>query len=207
MLVDGEIERWVRLAATGLGLLAIGLPMLRVWRQRQMGRGRTTGSRRFLTRWPAVFLLSAIYLAVGLLLWRPIALAIPSQGRLLLTAAGALLFFPGIALYLWAFSTLGAMYGVSSTTAAELYEGHRLVESGPYALIRHPMYLGVLLVAAGALLIFRTWAMVVFAPSACVVILRARREERLLAQEFGQAWLQYRAQVPAWMPRLRRSKD
>ena len=101
---------------------------------------------------------------------------------------------------MWEYRTLGRMFGVSSSTAAELYEDHHLIDSGPYGFVRHPMYLGVLLVAFGALLIFRTWAMVIYAPTALVVFVRARREENLLAAEFGEQWQSYKDRVPPWIP-------
>jgi protein-S-isoprenylcysteine O-methyltransferase Ste14 len=65
------------------------------------------------------------------------------------------------------------------------------------------MYLGVLLAAAGALLIFRTWAMLLFAPLSLAVVLRAEREEELLAAEFGDAWRTYCTRVPKWLPKPR----
>jgi protein-S-isoprenylcysteine O-methyltransferase Ste14 len=95
------------------------------------------------------------------------------------------------------------MLGVSSSMGAELYESHRLVESGPFRYARHPMYLGAILAAFGALLMFRTWTMLVFAPLMLAVEFRARREESLLASEFGESWEAYTKQVPAWIPRIR----
>lgn len=65
------------------------------------------------------------------------------------------------------------------------------------------MYLGVLCAALGALLIFRTWAMVLFTPMALVVIARAKREEALLAAEFGEMWQVYASKVPKWIPKRR----
>ena len=62
----------------------------------------------------------------------------------------------------------------------------------------------VILAAAGALLIFRTWAMLVFAPLSFGILLRARREENLLAQAFGQEWETYANRVPGWIPKIHR---
>lgn len=62
------------------------------------------------------------------------------------------------------------------------------------------MYLGVLMAACGALLIYQTWAMVVYALSSLVVIQRAQKEEALLAEEFGYDWKQYKEKVPGWLP-------
>lgn len=71
-----------------------------------------------------------------------------------------------------------------------------------FAIIRQPMYASVLLAAIGAFLIFKTWAMAVFLPMSLVVLARANREEKLLAEEFGDVWDEYVARVPKWFPRV-----
>jgi protein-S-isoprenylcysteine O-methyltransferase Ste14 len=196
------LERWVRLLATGFGLLVITLPLLRVWRIRRAPRGRKSGSYSLLNRWPAIFVLAVIYVTFGILLWKPIPVTFPPSIHLVLILAGTVLYFSGVILYAWGFNTLGSMFGVSSAMGAELYEDQELVQVGPYAFVRHPMYLGVIVVAIGAFLIFRTWAMVFYTPTAFIVIVRARREEKLLAAEFGEAWKEYRDRVPGWIPRV-----
>lgn len=94
-----------------------------------------------------------------------------------------------------------SQFGVSGLLGAELYQGHKLVTNGPFAVIRHPMYMGVLLAAIGALLIFKTWAMVIFLPMSLVVVVRSRHEEKLLEQEFGDEWRSYALKVPKWFPK------
>jgi protein-S-isoprenylcysteine O-methyltransferase Ste14 len=194
-------ERGVKLLATAFGLLVIFLPLLRVRAFRSRPKGRGTGKSSWLTSWPAVFMITVFYLALGILLWKPISLVISPGARWAVLLTGAALYFPGVLLYAWGFITLGRMFKVTSAMTAELYRDQQLIEEGPYAFIRHPMYLGVLLAAIGALLIFRTWAMVIFAPTAFGIILRTRREEELLAEEFGEAWIVYCARVPGWIPR------
>lgn len=195
----------IRSAAIVFGLLALGLPMVRIWRMRHVPRGRGTGPLSFLTYWPVVFVLTTVYIFIGILLWKPIPLTFSADLRFILVLAGAALYLPGILLYLWGFLSLGSMFGVSSEMTAQLYEGHRLIVKGPYAVVRHPMYLGVILVAVGALLIFQTWAMVIYTPSSLGVIFRARREEHLLEEEFGTERLRYKECVPAWIPWIRKS--
>ncbi|MGD8402166.1 MAG: isoprenylcysteine carboxylmethyltransferase family protein [Anaerolineales bacterium] len=117
---------------------------------------------------------------------------------------GSLFYFPGIVLYLWGYWTLGRMFGISSGFGANLYQDHKLVQNGPYRYVRHPMYLAVILAALGALLIFRTWAMVLFVPLSLGVIFRARQEEHLLADEFGEKWESYCQEVNGWVPRFRK---
>jgi protein-S-isoprenylcysteine O-methyltransferase Ste14 len=94
--------------------------------------------------------------------------------------------------------TLGRQWSVS----ARLVEGHRLVTGGPYALVRHPIYLGLflLLIAAG---LAETTPLVLM--SAVVLFLigfavRIQAEERLLSSAFGGAWESYRSRVPAIVP-------
>ena len=203
MLIDiFMLERWIRLIAIASGVLVICLPLLRLWQSRDAIRGRSSGGRISWTRWSAVFILSILYISVGILLWKPIPVDISPALRKLLIVIGLVIYLLGIALYLWGFMTLGSMFGVSNIKGAQLYQQHQIIESGPYALFRHPLYLGVILVAIGALMIFRTWAMVLFTPTAFSVILRARREEELLAKEFGISWVDYSARVPAWIPRF-----
>jgi protein-S-isoprenylcysteine O-methyltransferase Ste14 len=120
----------------------------------------------------------------------------------LITLTGAVFYFPGVGLYLWGLSALHTQFGVSGLLGAELYQGHQLIKTGPYAHMRHPMYAGVLLAAVGALLIFKTWAMLIFMPMSLVVLGRIEREEKLLAAEFGERWESYASKVPKWFPRL-----
>lgn len=196
------IETWITRTAVTLGAIALSLPILRVWRSRAALRGRRLGSSPHLLRWPAVFTLTVLYVVGGILLWKPIPIKLDTNLQVVVILVGSLLYFPGVLLYMWGHHALGSMFAVSSSTAVELYEDHRLVDEGPYAIVRHPMYSGVLAAAFGALLIFRTCAMVIYAPSALVVIIRARQEENLLAAEFGEQWRSYKARVPGWIPNM-----
>lgn len=68
----------------------------------------------------------------------------------------------------------------------EVEPGQRVVRTGPYAIVRHPMYLGSLVfyllapVALGS-----WWAVMTVLPLAAVLVARIRNEERLLAKELG----------------------
>ena len=58
-----------------------------------------------------------------------------------------------------------------------MFAGHELITSGPYAIVRHPMYLGLILAALGGLLIYQTWTMVVFYSSPLCVAARPPRRK------------------------------
>jgi protein-S-isoprenylcysteine O-methyltransferase Ste14 len=116
---------------------------------------------------------------------------------------GSLLYFPGMALTLWGRLALGRMYFVSTGMGAQLFADHRLVTRGPYAIVRHPMYLGITLAAIGGLFLYQTWTMVFFLLLPLGLIRRARIEEKVLEAEFGSQWSDYCRRVPALVPRLR----
>ena len=77
----------------------------------------------------------------------------------------------------------------------------RLVTSGPFALCRNPMYLGHLIFLAGLALSLRSWvgAALVLGTAAWLQV-RVRRDERRLAQRFGEPYMQYCSRVKRWIP-------
>jgi protein-S-isoprenylcysteine O-methyltransferase Ste14 len=72
-------------------------------------------------------------------------------------AAGSLLFFPGMGLVLWGRLALGRNYFVSTGIGAQLFADQQLVTTGPYAIVRHPMYTSLVLSALGALLMYTNY--------------------------------------------------
>jgi protein-S-isoprenylcysteine O-methyltransferase Ste14 len=96
---------------------------------------------------------------------------------------------------------LGEMYNVSTEMGAELHAHHRLVISGPFAMVRHPMYLRAVIQFLGGVLLYRTWSVALLLAAEIVTNLgRARREEQALAAEFGQEWQAYARRVPSGLP-------
>ena len=202
------IEKWVRRVA-GLGMLAfLAMVYQGLWRASRQPKGREAGRVTGLQREPfSPVMLATSAAALGALyaLWRPIRLTLPTPARVTMLLAGAAMYASGLAAMLWGRRTLGEMYNISTSSGAQLYADHRLVTSGPFAIVRHPMYVGGALAELGALLIYRNWATLLIAANAPILTLRARREEEALAAEFGEEWAQYARRVPFWIPRLRRS--
>ncbi len=78
---------------------------------------------------------------------------------------------------------------------------HRLATSGPYARLRHPQYLGFILVMSGFLVQWPTLVTLAMFPVLVFMYWRlARREEQDIAAEFGTSYAQYRAKTPAFWP-------
>lgn len=78
-----------------------------------------------------------------------------------------------------------------------------LVTDGIYATIRHPQYAGLFLAILGSLIWWPSAITMLMAPVLLWNYYRlARREERELEAQFGEAYRQYRERVPAFVPRL-----
>jgi len=188
------------------GLLAysvLATVLYGVWRGTQREAGRATGLKENWLRSPWFYLASsAFFFGLAYLGWKPLPWAVSSSARVWMLALGSLLYFPGMLFLLWARLTLGKNYFVSTGFGAQLFAGHQLITSGPFSIVRHPMYAGLILAALGSMLIYFTWTTLYFACFAPLTIIRARREETALSEEFGGQWKEYCQRVPMIVPRL-----
>ena len=107
----------------------------------------------------------------------------------------------GLVLHARARRALGANWsGVVTVRASQT-----VVERGPYAVVRHPIYASLLLLAAGSLLAHPSVGTACLALGFGVGIgLKIVVEERALRRALGAAYASYAARVPALVPRLRR---
>lgn len=80
----------------------------------------------------------------------------------------------------------------------------RLATTGPYAYVRHPQYSGFILVMTGFLLMWPTLLTLLMFPILVVVYIRlAKREEKIVRQEFREAYDQYAQNHPLFLPDLK----
>jgi protein-S-isoprenylcysteine O-methyltransferase Ste14 len=134
------------------------------------------------------------------------ALILWSSGAEITVASGilgSLLIALGLALVVW---TVTLFVRDGRGTLAPWDATTRLVVRGPYRLVRNPMITGVALILAGEAVLFRSWGLVsLLAVFVCVnAIYFPLVEEPGLRQRFGPEYDAYRANVPRWIPRLRR---
>lgn len=110
--------------------------------------------------------------------------------------------FGGSLLVISAILTLGKQWSLT----ARITEGHQLVTSGPYALVRNPIYTGMWGLQLGTCIAFSAWWLgyKILAITGAIyyagTMLRVSREERLLRSEFGEAFDEYARRVPAIIP-------
>jgi protein-S-isoprenylcysteine O-methyltransferase Ste14 len=131
------------------------------------------------------FVLIAGVIAVGLH-----APGWPDGARWWLKGAGVLLVFAGALVLVLAGRALGSGF----TPFPKPAERGALVEEGPYEFMRHPVYSGGLLAAAGISLALSPWSLVLTAALAVVWALKASVEERFLTARYP-GYADYRARV------------
>jgi protein-S-isoprenylcysteine O-methyltransferase Ste14 len=198
----GSVDRIVHVAGGLLAYTTLAVLFYGIWSGIQRQVGLTTGRTGIWLRSPWFYLItSALFFGVCYFGWKPLPLSGSQSTRVWLLALGSLLYFPGMSLALWARLTLGKNYFPSTGLGVQLFAGHQLVTSGPFAILRHPMYAGLILAALGGLLIYMTWTTLFLACFAPLIAVRARREEAALALEFGEQWQVYCQRVPMWIPR------
>lgn len=118
-----------------------------------------------------------------------------------LAMAGAALLAGGLVLHHRARRALGPYWSPTVT----VQRTHAIVERGPYAVVRHPISLAVILLATGTLLAHPSLATACLAAGLTGGLgLRIRLEEQLLRRTLGADYERYAARVPAIVPRLSR---
>ena len=185
-----------RLADTaGYLWLALGIYwLLAAITAKRAARTQSPGSRllQIVPEIVAFFLLFGRWQRPAWLGWRFVpesALSVAWLG-LALTAAG-------IGLALWARLFLGRNWSGRVT----IKEEHELIQSGPYAVVRHPIYSGFLLAILGtALAQGHLRSLLAFPFAVLGWSFKLRLEESFMAQQFGNTYLEYKRRVKALVP-------
>jgi len=110
---------------------------------------------------------------------------------------GIALLWGGVAFAIWARYHIGEYW--SARVAVK--EDHRVIDSGPYAHVRHPIYSGILLGLIGTALAVGNWrAVIVFIVILIVLILKALAEEKYLTVQLGSAYVEYKKRTGMLSP-------
>lgn len=111
-------------------------------------------------------------------------------------ALGAVVIIAGSVLMVWARLALGTMWAGRPMIQQE----HELRTGGPYQVVRHPIYTGLLALVGGAALLQGGPSIVIFAFVLWWLLRRVRVEDRMLVGTFGASYEEYRHRVPALVP-------
>ena len=160
-------------------------------------RGRGTGVRQDRSTLRVLWFVILLSVAAGVYVaFKVPAAALPN--RELCRALGLVLFVAGIALRWWAIVTLGRFF----TVDVQIAHDHELVEGGPFRLVRHPSYTGVLLAFVGFALSLANWAafLVVLGPIWIAFLRRMQVEEQALSNALGERYLAYMQRTKRLVP-------
>lgn len=167
----------------------------------RIGRRSSSASARSADRASLDLVWVTILLALGAGVW--LARALPRWGFHLSTGARVAdlaLFAAGLGLRWWSIMTLGRFF----TVDVAIHADHRLVTAGPYRLVRHPSYTGLLLLFAAIAISYEHWGalIVVLVPILTALLYRIHVEEEALSDALGPDYAEYRRTTKALLPGL-----
>jgi len=196
--MQSELYNLLAYLWTAFGIYWIGTAVLRRSTSNKAENPQSRESRFYR---PLRLLILAV--TFSLLFWQRTAIGFLGA-RLIsisstVSAIGFVIALIGLAVALWARVCLGGYW----SDKVVLQEGHQLIRSGPYAYTRHPIYSGVLLGVLGTALVLGQWrGTVAFLMLLVNYSIKARREERILAQEFGEEFESQREQTGFLLPKV-----
>jgi protein-S-isoprenylcysteine O-methyltransferase Ste14 len=119
------------------------------------------------------------------------------QTPLALALACDLIVLAGLAFTVWARVVLAGNWSAEVT----FKEDHELIDAGPYRLVRHPIYTGLLAMALGTALVYGRAVGFALLVAVCVALWwKARTEERVMLAHFGDSYAEYKRRTHAIVP-------
>jgi protein-S-isoprenylcysteine O-methyltransferase len=177
-----------------LGLVYLISELLLTATRRSRSR---TGTKQDRSTLRVVWLVIMASVATGIYVAKDFTgAALPQQRSFVF--AGVVLFVAGLLLRWWAIITLGRFFTVDVT----IEKDHELVERGPFRVVRHPSYTGVLLAFVGFALSLGNWAAlpVILLPIGAAFIHRMNVEEDALRGALGPQYLDYMRRTKRLVP-------
>jgi len=140
--------------------------------------------------------------ATGIGLWLPLimvflgAAAFPIS--LVVGVVALVVIVLGVGIRVWAATTLGKYY----TTTLMMSEGQKAVTSGPYTLVRHPGYLGEIMIWTGFAVVSSNLTLFFLMPAmfVAVYLYRISAEEKMLVKELSDDYVRYQHRTRRLIP-------
>ncbi len=177
-----------------LGLVYLASEFLLTVTRRSRSR---TGTRQDRSTLGMIWLIIGVSIAAGVYLAQHYPATALAHGRAI-AYAGVALFFAGLFLRWWAIITLGRFFTVDVT----IEKDHEVIERGPFRLVRHPSYSGVLLAFFGSALTLGNWmaGLVMLLPIALAFGYRMKVEEEALSAKLGSRYTDYMKRTKRLVP-------
>jgi protein-S-isoprenylcysteine O-methyltransferase Ste14 len=153
-------------------------------------RSRPPAGATLMDRGSRVVVVASV--GIGIALAAYVAFAVPEAAiaapSRVVPLGGIALMLGGEVFRLYAIRSLGRYF----TLVVALHPGQKLVESGPYRLIRHPSYTGSLVTVLGICLAMANWlSLLGMIPASLGYVYRIRIEERALVKGLGEEYRAY----------------
>ena len=180
--------------ASKLGLIYLVSEILLTLTRRSRSK---TGAKQDRSTLGMIWLVIAVSVTAGVFVAQNFrAAALPHEQ--IFASAGVVPFVAGLMLRWWAIITLGRFFTVDVT----IEKDHELVERGPFRLVRHPSYTGVLLAFVGLALTLRNWTalLVILMPIGAAFIHRMNVEEDALSRALGPRYAEYMKRTKRLVP-------
>jgi protein-S-isoprenylcysteine O-methyltransferase len=177
-----------------LGVIYIVSELGLGWRKRAApGAARVQDRGSLMLLW--VVIVVSVTLAFNLAYQLPAA---AMSGASSLQILGIVLFAAGLAIRWYSIVRLGRFFTVNVAIATD----HRLIDTGPYRLVRHPSYTGALMAFLGLGLSLANWASLalIVVPVFLVFLRRMQIEESALLQAFGDQYRDYMRRTKRLIP-------
>jgi protein-S-isoprenylcysteine O-methyltransferase Ste14 len=204
LLEEVEVSRMLSGIYQSIAILAtvIVFYVADVWFIKRYDPLRTKGSSR---NWiyTIVVVAAFIFIVAQPMVWPGLGIHVSAWWGLLAQALGLALVIAGMALHWWTRMHLGQFF----SERVEFQEGQYLVETGPYAYVRHPLYTAFFTLVTGLLLLIPALTTLLLTIYAFVdFTLVTRREEKLLAEKLP-GYSDYMARTPRFLPRFKKDRD
>jgi protein-S-isoprenylcysteine O-methyltransferase Ste14 len=181
-------------SASKLGLIYLVSEILLTLTRRSRSK---TGTKQDRSTLGIIWLVIAVSIMAGFFVAQNFRAAALPHGRIF-ASVGVVLFVAGLMLRWWAIIILGRFFTVDVT----IEKDHKLVERGPFRIVRHPSYTGVLLAFVGLALSLCNWAapVVILVPIGLAFIHRMNVEEDALSRALGPRYAEYMKRTKRLVP-------
>ncbi len=134
----------------------------------------------------------------------PWTLCFPLPFPSILRWFGVLLGFCAVPFLIWTHRTLGRWWSAE----LEIQNEHRIITTGPYARIRHPMYTAFIVFTIGTVLLAANLFVTIFGLLVSILLYPiSKTEEQMLLNEFGDQYYDYMKRTGRFVPRIRQLKE
>jgi protein-S-isoprenylcysteine O-methyltransferase Ste14 len=177
-----------------LGMIYLVSEILLTLTRRSRSR---TGTKQDRSTLGMIWLVIVVSIMAGVFVAQNFRVAALPHGWLL-ASTSVVLFVAGLLLRWWAIITLGRFFTVDVT----IEKDHELVEQGPFRMVRHPSYTGVLLAFVGLGLSLCNWAalLVILLPIGAAFVHRMNVEEAALFSALGLRYADYMKRTKRLVP-------